>query len=84
MTFTSAADEVFYYLQGLGQKSDILDLLPMAAYVVRADGVVFWYNARAAELWIGYDYRPSIDVNSRKYVEAVSPGIFDALRGPSA
>jgi PAS domain S-box-containing protein len=51
MTFTSAADEVFYYLQGLGQKSDILDLLPMAAYVVRADGVVVWYNARAAELW---------------------------------
>src|ERR1700675_4110150 len=23
----------------------------MAAYVVRADGVVVWYNARAAELW---------------------------------
>jgi PAS domain-containing protein len=51
MTFTSEADEVFYYLQGLDQKSDILNLLPMAAYVVRADGVVIWYNARAAELW---------------------------------
>ena len=51
MTFTSDAEEVFYYLRGLDQKSDILDLLPMAAYVVRADGVVIWYNARAAELW---------------------------------
>jgi PAS domain S-box-containing protein len=51
MTFTSDADEVFYYLHGLDQKSDILNLLPMAAYVVKADGVVIWYNARAAELW---------------------------------
>jgi PAS domain S-box-containing protein len=51
MTFASDADEVFYYLHGLDQKSDILKLLPMAAYVVRADGVVIWYNARAAELW---------------------------------
>jgi hypothetical protein len=31
MTFTTDADEVFYYLHGLDQKSDILDLLPMAA-----------------------------------------------------
>jgi len=51
MTFSSDAEEVFYYLHGLDQKSDILNLLPMAAYVVRADGVVIWYNARAAELW---------------------------------
>lgn len=51
MTFTSDAEEVFYYLHGLDQKSDMLNLLPMAAYVVRADGVVVWYNARAAELW---------------------------------
>jgi PAS domain-containing protein len=51
MTFTSDADEAFYYLHGLDQKSDILNLLPMATYVVRADGVVIWYNARAAELW---------------------------------
>jgi len=51
MTFTTDADEVFYYLHGLDQKSDILNLLPMAAYVVRADGVVVWYNTRAAELW---------------------------------
>jgi PAS domain S-box-containing protein len=51
MTFTSDADEVFHYLHGIDQKSDILKHLPMAAYVVRADGVVVWYNARAAELW---------------------------------
>ena len=51
MTFTSDAEEVLCYLHELDQKSDILNLLPMAAYVVRADGVVAWYNARAAELW---------------------------------
>jgi len=51
MTFTSDADEVFHYLHGLDQKSNILNLLPMAAYVVRFDGVVIWYNERAAELW---------------------------------
>ena len=51
MTFTYKTDEAFYYLHGLDQKSDILNLLPMAAYVVRVDGVVIWYNARAAELW---------------------------------
>jgi PAS domain S-box-containing protein len=51
MTFSSDAEEVFYYLQVLDQKSDILSHLPMAAYVVRADGVVIWHNARAAELW---------------------------------
>src|SRR5258708_14895040 len=51
MTFSSEADEVFYHLQAIDQKSDIFSHLPMAAYVVRADGVVVWYNARAAELW---------------------------------
>jgi signal transduction histidine kinase len=51
MTFTSIDDEVFYCLQGLDHRSDLLNLLPMAAYVVRADGVVVWYNTRAAELW---------------------------------
>jgi PAS domain S-box-containing protein len=51
MKFSSDADEVFYYLTTLDQKSDILSHLPMAAYVVRADGVVVWYNERAAELW---------------------------------
>jgi hypothetical protein len=28
---------------------------------------------------IGYNYRPMIDAPSRKYVEAVSPGIFDLV-----
>ena len=51
MTFSSDADEVFYHLHALDQKSDTLNHLPMAAYAVRADGVVIWYNARAAELW---------------------------------
>jgi PAS domain S-box-containing protein len=51
MIFASVDDEVFYCLQGLNHRSDLLNLLPMAAYVVRADGVVIWYNARAAELW---------------------------------
>jgi PAS domain S-box-containing protein len=51
MTFSSDADEVFHYLQALDQKCDMFSHLPMAAYVVRADGVVVWYNARAAELW---------------------------------
>jgi PAS domain S-box-containing protein len=49
--FSSDADEVFYHLQAIDQKSDIFSHLPMAAYVVRGDGVVVWYNARAAELW---------------------------------
>jgi PAS domain S-box-containing protein len=43
--------ELQAYLQTLDQKCDILSHLPMAAYVVQADGVVIWYNARAAELW---------------------------------
>jgi PAS domain S-box-containing protein len=43
--------ELQAYLQALDQKCDILSHLPMAAYVVQADGVVIWYNARAAELW---------------------------------
>ena len=43
--------ELQAYLLALDQKSDILSHLPMAAYVIRADGVVIWYNARAAELW---------------------------------
>jgi len=51
MTFSSDADEVFYHLHALDQKSDTLNHLPMAAYAVRTDGVVIWYNARAAELW---------------------------------
>jgi len=46
MAFSSDADEVFYHLLALDQKSDILSHLPMAAYAVRADGVVVWYNTR--------------------------------------
>ncbi len=30
----------------------LIDRLPMAAYAVRApDGVIAWYNEKAAELW---------------------------------
>lgn len=43
--------ELQAYLQALDQKTDMLSHLPMAAYVVQADGIVIWYNARAAELW---------------------------------
>jgi PAS domain S-box-containing protein len=43
--------ELHAYLQTLNQKSDILSHLPMAAYVVQADGIVIWYNKQAAELW---------------------------------
>ncbi len=34
--------ELQAYLQTLDQKSDILSHLPMAAYVVQADGIVIW------------------------------------------
>src|SRR4029077_19114716 len=43
--------ELREYLLAFEQKSDILSYLPMAAYVVQANVVVVWYNARAAELW---------------------------------
>jgi len=36
----------------LGNHSPLIELFPMAAYAVRApDGVIAWYNSRAAELW---------------------------------
>ena len=36
----------------LGDHAHLFDLLPMAAYAVRApDGVIAWFNSRAAELW---------------------------------
>src|SRR5258708_16236348 len=36
----------------LGNHAHIIDLLPMAAYAVRAlDGVIAWFNSRAADLW---------------------------------
>ena len=36
----------------LGSQTYLIDLLPIAAYAVRApDGVIAWFNSRAAELW---------------------------------
>ena len=39
-------------LLNLGSQSYLVELFPMAAYAVRApDGVIVWFNSRAAELW---------------------------------
>ena len=39
-------------LLSLGSQAYLMELLPMAAYAVRApDGVIVWFNSRAAELW---------------------------------
>jgi PAS domain S-box-containing protein len=39
-------------LLDLGDQSYLIELFPMAAYAVRApDGVIAWFNSRAAELW---------------------------------
>jgi PAS domain S-box-containing protein len=39
-------------LLNLGSPTALIELLPMAAYAVRApDGVIAWFNSRAAELW---------------------------------
>src|SRR5580692_8221944 len=36
----------------LDSQAYLIELLPMAAYAVRApDGVIAWFNSRAAELW---------------------------------
>jgi PAS domain S-box len=36
----------------LGNQTALIELFPMAAYAVRApDGVIAWFNSRAAELW---------------------------------
>ncbi|HXJ38914.1 MAG TPA: PAS domain S-box protein, partial [Bryobacteraceae bacterium] len=36
----------------LGNQTSLIELFPMAAYAVRApDGVIAWFNSRAAELW---------------------------------
>ena len=41
-----------YLLLSLGGQSNLVELFPMAAYAVRApDGVIVWFNSRAAELW---------------------------------
>jgi PAS domain S-box-containing protein len=39
-------------LLDLTAQASLIDLFPMAAYAVRApDGVIAWFNSRAAELW---------------------------------
>ena len=39
-------------LLNLGRQSHLIELFPMAAYAVRApDGVIVWFNSRAAKLW---------------------------------
>src|ERR1700733_12903635 len=39
-------------LLNLGSQSHLIELFPMAAYAVRApDGVIVWFNSRAAKLW---------------------------------
>jgi PAS domain S-box-containing protein len=39
-------------LLNLGSQAYLIELCPMAAYAVRAsDGVIVWFNSRAAELW---------------------------------
>jgi hypothetical protein len=39
-------------LLNLGRQTCLIELFPMAAYAVRApDGVIAWFNSRAAELW---------------------------------
>ncbi len=39
-------------LLNLGNQAHLIELFPMAAYAVRApDGVIVWFNSRAANLW---------------------------------
>jgi hypothetical protein len=41
-----------YVLLSLRDQNNLIELLPMAAYVVRApDGVISWFNSQAVELW---------------------------------
>jgi PAS domain S-box-containing protein len=43
---------VSHALLNLGNQAHLIELFPMAAYAVRApDGVIVWFNSRAAELW---------------------------------
>ena len=47
-TRSAAASDLF----NLGSQTSLIELFPMAAYAVRApDGVIAWFNSRAAELW---------------------------------
>ena len=43
---------VSHALLNLGNQAHLVELFPMAAYAVRApDGVIVWFNSRAADLW---------------------------------
>jgi PAS domain S-box-containing protein len=43
---------VSHHLLDLGSQAHLIELFPMAAYAVRAaDGVIVWFNSRAAKLW---------------------------------
>jgi len=55
-------------LLNLGSQTRLIELFPMAAYVVRApDGVIAWYNSRAAELW---GRVPAIDDTDERFCGA--------------
>src|SRR5260221_14377949 len=51
-------------LLNLGSQAYLIELFPMAAYAVRApDGVIAWFNSRAAKLW---GRRPALnDIDER-------------------
>src|SRR5882757_2895575 len=52
----------------LGSQTRLIELFPMAAYAVRApDGVIAWYNSRAAELW---GRVPAIDDTDERFCGA--------------
>jgi len=55
-------------LLDLGSQTRLIELFPMAAYAVRApDGVIAWYNSRAAELW---GRVPAIDDTNERFCGA--------------
>jgi PAS domain S-box-containing protein len=55
-------------LLNLGSQTRLIELFPMAAYAVRApDGVIAWYNSRAAELW---GRVPTIDDTDERFCGA--------------
>jgi PAS domain S-box-containing protein len=55
-------------LLNLGGQTRLIELFPMAAYAVRApDGVIAWYNSRAAELW---GRVPAIDDTDERFCGA--------------
>ena len=55
-------------LLNLGSQTHLIELFPMAAYAVRApDGVIAWYNSRAAELW---GRVPTIDDTDERFCGA--------------